>query len=412
MKTRGTLAILGPGILVAATGVGAGDLATGAFTGAALGTAVLWAVVVGAGLKLVLNEGLTRWQLATGTTLLEGTVRRLGRPVGIFFLIYLLPWTFMVSAALMAGCGATAHAILPLTGSATDDKIVYGLLHGIAGIALVRLGGFRLFERVMSVTIAFMFVTVVYTAARLSPDLGELARGLVVPSIPHFDDGGLQWTIALMGGVGGTVTILCYGYWIREDGRSGIEELGACRLDLTVAYVVTAIFGIAMVIIGSTIEVSGRGVGLIVGIADRLGDEIGPLGKGLFLIGTYGAVASSLLGVWQAVPYLFADLIDLLGRDPDDDRPRTIDTSSGVYRFVLVAMTVIPAIGLWVGFASMQRAYAIIGAMFLPLLALALLFLNGRATQIGAEHRNRPITNVVLVATLIFFLGFLGFVIF
>jgi len=43
------LAILGPGILVAATGVGAGDLATGALAGSKLGPAVLWAVVVGAG---------------------------------------------------------------------------------------------------------------------------------------------------------------------------------------------------------------------------------------------------------------------------------------------------------------------------------------------------------------------------
>ena len=39
------LAMIGPGILVAATGVGAGDLATGALTGSRLGVAVLWAVV-------------------------------------------------------------------------------------------------------------------------------------------------------------------------------------------------------------------------------------------------------------------------------------------------------------------------------------------------------------------------------
>ena len=46
MKKRNLLAIVGPGILVAATGVGAGDLATGAFTGQQLGVAVLWAILV------------------------------------------------------------------------------------------------------------------------------------------------------------------------------------------------------------------------------------------------------------------------------------------------------------------------------------------------------------------------------
>lgn len=73
-RTLGLLAVIGPGLLVAATGVGAGDLATGAFTGNKLGVAVLWAVALGAFIKFVLNEGLARWQLATGQTVLEGAL--------------------------------------------------------------------------------------------------------------------------------------------------------------------------------------------------------------------------------------------------------------------------------------------------------------------------------------------------
>ena len=79
-KKRNLLSIIGPGILVAATGIGAGDLATAAFTGTKLGVAILWAVVLGAFYKFVLNEGLTRWQLTTGTTLLESALSHLGRP--------------------------------------------------------------------------------------------------------------------------------------------------------------------------------------------------------------------------------------------------------------------------------------------------------------------------------------------
>ena len=45
---------------------------------------------VGALLKFILNEGLARWQLATGTTLLEGWVERLGRWVQYYFLLSLL----------------------------------------------------------------------------------------------------------------------------------------------------------------------------------------------------------------------------------------------------------------------------------------------------------------------------------
>jgi Mn2+/Fe2+ NRAMP family transporter len=73
--------MIGPGLLLAATGVGAGDLATASFAGGLLGTAVLWAVVFGAFLKFVVTEGLARWQLATGETLIEGAVSRGGRSI-------------------------------------------------------------------------------------------------------------------------------------------------------------------------------------------------------------------------------------------------------------------------------------------------------------------------------------------
>ena len=107
----GTLSMIGPGILIAATGVGAGDLATGAIVGSHLGTTVLWAVIVGAVLKFALTEGLARWQLVTGETILEGALFRFGRIAQGIFLLYLLIWSFAVGAALMGACGVTAHAI-------------------------------------------------------------------------------------------------------------------------------------------------------------------------------------------------------------------------------------------------------------------------------------------------------------
>ncbi len=61
------LALAGPGIVLAATGVGAV-------------------------LKWVMGEGLARWQLATGTTLLQGWTLHLGRWVQYVFLAYLVGW--------------------------------------------------------------------------------------------------------------------------------------------------------------------------------------------------------------------------------------------------------------------------------------------------------------------------------
>jgi Mn2+/Fe2+ NRAMP family transporter len=407
------LKVIGPGILVAATGVGAGDLATGALTGSKLGIAVLWAVVVGAALKFVLNEGLARWQLATGDTLLEGCVTRFGRPLKYIFVAYLIFWSLFVGSALMSACGVAAHAILPVFDAKTD-KILYGLIHSALAVWLVRRGGYRLFERVMSLCIAVMFVTVMTTAVYSNPSWAEVGRGLVTPIIPDFNGEGLSWTIALMGGVGGTVTVLCYGYWIREEGRTGIEDLKTCRIDLATGYTMTALFGIGMVILGSTIEIGAEGGGaqLIVLLADQLETAFGRFGglaRWMFLIGAWGAIASSLLGVWQSVPYLFADLYGqtpgtMANRESNRERQRKpIDTRSRAYRWYLYGLAVVPAAGLWWDFTRVQKLYAIVGPAFMPMLALVLLILNGSEQFVGRDQCNSKLTTAVLAAALLFF---------
>ncbi len=358
---------------------------------------------MGAFFKFVLNEGLARWQLATGDTLLEGAMSHLGRPARYGFLVYFVAWSFMVAAALMSACGIAAQAILPLSSDPFKGKVVYGILFSILGVVLVRLGGYRLFEKVMKICIASMFVTVVLTAVLLKPGWEEVISGLLLPTISRFDGEGLAWTIALMGAVGGTVTVLCYGYWIREEGRFGPDDLAVCRIDLGIAYFMTALFGICMVVVGSTVQVEGKGATLIIRLADQLLSELGTVGKWAFLVGALGAVFSSLLGVWQSIPYLSTDLWILVkgNRVPD---PGPIDMRSRSYRGSLYAVATVPMIGLWVGFAPMQKAYAILGAVFMPLLALALLLLNGRARWVGKRHRNHPLTSAILVFILFFFL--------
>ena len=83
-------------MLIAATGVGAGDLATASFTGSQLGIAILWAVLLGGFFKFVLTEGIARWQLVTGKTLVEGVVDYISPIVGWLFLPYLFIWSFLI----------------------------------------------------------------------------------------------------------------------------------------------------------------------------------------------------------------------------------------------------------------------------------------------------------------------------
>ncbi|NOX91097.1 MAG: divalent metal cation transporter [Gammaproteobacteria bacterium] len=389
-------------MLIAATGVGAGDLATASFAGSQLGLAILWAVVVGSVFKLVLTEGLARWQLVTGQSLLEGLAQRLGPIFAWLFLPYLLLWSFFVGSALMSACGVTLHALFPLFEDGAQAKVVFGIVSSLVGLGLVLLGGFKLFEKIMAFSIAVMFAVVLVTAALLWPGIDGVIQGLVVPGIPDADGKGIAWTVALIGGVGGTLTILCYGYWIREKNRDSVEHIRTCRIDLATGYLLTAVFGIAMVIIGSQLDLSGKGAGLMVTLANTLEQSLGETGRWLFLIGAFGAVFSSLFGVWQAVPYLFADIYRLfINRQTG---ATTVDTRGWPYRGYLFALAIVPMLGLMMDFKQVQQFYGIVGAAFLPLLAVALLIMNGSRARLG-QYSNNWFSHISLSATVLFFAG-------
>src|SRR5690349_8044444 len=63
---------IGPGIVVAATGVGAGDLVATLIAGSNFGYTLLWAAVIGCLVKISLAEAAGRWHLSTGRTLFDG----------------------------------------------------------------------------------------------------------------------------------------------------------------------------------------------------------------------------------------------------------------------------------------------------------------------------------------------------
>ena len=385
-----------PGLLVAATGIGAGDLVTAALAGSELGLVVLWAVVVGAVLKYLLNEGLARWQLATDETLLRGWITRLPSGVRWGFLVYLVLWSFVVGGALVNACGVAGQALVPLGDDETGRR-VWGVVHAVGGLLLVRAGGFGVFEKVMATCIAVMTACVLATAVLLQPDWGAVSRALVTPSLP---EGGLSWVLGVLGGVGGTVTMLSYGHWIAEHDRRGAEGLSRCRVDLAVAYAMTAVFGLAMIVIGSGLELEGSGSGVAVALAAQLEATLGGWARLVFLVGFWGAVFSSLLGVWQGVPYLFAEAVRPADAPPADEASLR---GSPAYRRYQVALALVPLPLLGVSFKGVQLAYAVCGALFMPFLAVTLLVMNTRRAWVATPFRNGRLVNLGLAVTVGFF---------
>ena len=224
MSPRRFFLVIGPGLAIAATGVGAGDLMSALIAGARHGTALLWVIVIGAVLKFALNEGVARWQLATGKTLIEGWTDHLGRPVLAYFTGYLAVWGIVVAAGLMSACGVAAHALFPQVPIGA-----WSVAHSLFALGLVWFGRYGIFEMVMKVLILVMVVTILGSVVLLRPDWMQAVHSLLRPSLPG---GSAPSALSLMGGVGGSVTLLSYGYWIREKGWRDGTRMGDARVDL------------------------------------------------------------------------------------------------------------------------------------------------------------------------------------
>lgn len=393
----------GPGLVVAATGLGAGDIVAAAVVGADFGTALLWAVAAGGLLKFCLNEGVGRWQLLTGTTVLEGWISELPRFISWYFAAYLVFWSCMVAAAMMSATGLAAYGLWPVL-SVTQ----WGMLHAVLAFAIVLSGAWRLLEGLMKVFIALMFASVLFCAALVLWQNPAVLGTLLRPSLP---DDSLTAVLSVMGGVGGSVTVLCYGYWIREEGWSGAERLRTMRWDLGVAYTLTALFAMAVMLLGAGLQpevVAGNGMALA--LAEQLLPITGEAGKWIFLWGFWGATFSSMLGVWHGVPYLFANFVLQYRRRRTGESGSVLDqghslTRSHPYRLWLTVMCFVPMLLLLLGRPVwIVVLYAVTGAFFMPLLAGLLLYLNG-LRRLGSE-RNGWRMQLALVLCLLLF-GFL-----
>ncbi len=394
---------LGPGLIMAASGIGASDVMTATVGGATYGVQLLWAVAFGAFLKFVLSEGMARWQLATGTTMLEGWARHLPRWVLVVFAVYIILWSVAVSGALISGCGL---AVENLTGGAVPRS--WGALaHAVAAVSFIwaaRTGGF---QRAMKPLIVVMFCSIVVCAAFAFDEPLAFLRGLTVPAVPS---GSGTYVLSIVGGIGGSLTLLSYNYLMREEGSVNAQDLAPVRRDLALAYIFTAVFGIAVMLIANrafhTAGATITGDDAITGMAAELRQLIGPAGHWIYSLGFWAAVVASLFGVWQSVPSVAADCYSLLRRMPAGQRSKSMETTSPVYRTFLVFMALAA-----VPFAFTKRplfvivAFTVIGSLFIPFLTGTLLYLNNRVPFPGPLRHNRPLTNAVLVVSLLAFLA-------
>jgi len=392
---------IGPGIVVAATGVGAGDLVATLIAGSKFGYTLMWAAVIGCLVKISLAEAVGRWHLATGRTLFDGW-RTLGGWTTGYFAVYVVIWGFVYGATAMSSSALPIVALFPDGPGLKTWAIITGLI----GLVFVWFNQYAVFEKVMTVLIGIMFVVVVYVAIRVVPDAGASFAGL----LPVLPDGSLIYTLGLIGGVGGTITMAAYGYWVNAKGWSDTSWMKVMRVDNRVAYITTGVFVVAMLIVGAELLHSSqialtKGDRGLIDLGQVLEDRFGAGTAKLFLVGFFATSFSSLIGVWHGVSLMFADFVERVraarsGTDVEKASGEKVGRQerSVPFRAYLLWLTFPPMTLLWLDEPfGLVIGYGVLGAFFMPFLALTLLWLLN-SSRTPREWRNGWLSNGMLGA--------------
>ena len=164
------------------------------------------------------------------------------------------------------------------------------------------------------------------------------------------------------------------------------------------SFILVFIFCFSMIFLSTQIEWTGQileeGPRLCLLLADRIGREIGPIGRAVFLLGFWGAAFSSVLGVYHGVPFLFDDMLHVWRRQPALGQQGVPYRAWAIYLGAAAISALLVRRPVWLVFA-----YTVVGSMFFPFVISTLLWLNN-STRVARAVRNGLMVNTLLGAAL------------
>jgi Mn2+/Fe2+ NRAMP family transporter len=403
---------IGPGMVLAASIVGSGELIATTTLGAQVGYVGLWLVLLSCLIKPVVQGELGRYTIATGRTGLEALDLVPGPRLRVSWIVW--GWAVMVLITMLqvggmyGGVSQVMHILIPAV-----PMWAWVLAFLALTQALLLGGGYARIERLAFVKVGLFTVLTVLAAAVLvrmpeyfSPS--DLAQGL------HFElpAAGVATAIAVFGITGvGASELFMYPYWCVEKGYArfvgpydgGVEWRRRARgwirvmhVDILASMAIYTLATAAFFLLGAGVL---HGMGLVPAARDMIPvlsnlytQTLGPWALWLFYLGAIATLYGTIFASTAAQTRMFADMCRLLGFFARDDaRAR-----QAYYRGFVVLLTVLPAT-LYLTLASpvaMVVAGGIAQAAMLPALAVAALVLRHR--HLRPEVAPSPGTTVLL----------------
>ncbi|MCA1184943.1 MULTISPECIES: Nramp family divalent metal transporter [unclassified Saccharopolyspora] len=394
---------VGPGLVVALTWVGAGDLVENATAGGNYGYALLWVVPLSLVFRFFLVSTIARYPLFNAhgdTSIIRGLVR-LSPLLGWVFGAALLFYCYISMAFMLSGVGT---ALTALTGGAVDR--FWGAALGAVTVAvLVGRGAYSLLEGVFKVLLAALGASFVVAVALVGVDWSALAGGLVgfrlPPDFGVFNSGLLLLSL-VMSSVGSLANLI-YPQVMEEKGWTTPGHRRKQQLDLLFGTVAVAFLGLCMWIVGAEVLHGGPPAETDRDIAGALGGAIGSIGTYIFYFGLLAATWTTSAGVLFSISKLAVQSFRASRLAARGDLDSTVDGRGRLYRgFVLVGLSAVVWSLPWApGFTALTVALVSFQAPMLVLTVVALLVILNRSSMMG-DRRNRWWENAILAVLLCF----------
>lgn len=409
---------IGPGLILAGSIVGTGELINTTGLGAKVGYTMLWLILLSCVIKVFVQIELGRYAITHGKTSLTAFNSLPGPRLGASWLCWL--WLFMMLttqaqiAAMEGLVGQAAHQAMPGVSRAFAQTvgIVYGpwgeylgqrpeyvwaVVTGLAAIALLLSGGYRRLETITTLLVA---VVTLFTVA--------CVIGLAWTPYPvHWDElaGGLDFALPAAGialafsafgitGVGAS-ELFAYPYWCIEKGYARAvgprsEDpawaerargwMRVMRLDAWFSMIVFTIATIAFYILGAAVlhpqKIEPQGAGMLRELAAMYVPVLGGWTSTLFLLGAWAVLFKTLYVATAANSRLTADFLRLAGL-------KSAEGPKGRERLVRVFCVIYPltALTLYLIFREPKTLVTVGGiaqALMLPVVAGATIYLGRR----------------------------------
>ena len=306
-RLKTLLAVIGPGLIVMTGDNDAGAFGTYTQAGQNYGTSLLWVLLLLVPVLYVNQEMVLRLGVVTGVGHARLILERFGKFWGAFSVIdlFILNALTIVTEFIGISLGLDYLGI---------PKIPGVLLSAVVIVAAASTGSFKRFERVCMTLVAGSLL-LVPIVIMVHPPIGQIARDLVVPRLPEYDN--LSDVVLLIIGIVGT-TVAPWQLFFQQsyiiDKRITPRFMNYEKADLWLGIVVV-IVGATAIIAFTAATFAGRSeFGHFTdagGVAEGLGRYVGKAAGLLFAVALIDASIIGAAAVGLATSYALGDVLGL-----------------------------------------------------------------------------------------------------